>query len=81
MLGGWTHKNSFQRIWIDGFRLIAQLSHERHQMWRHSSGPLAQTDGKPFADFLAERRVMHVADLNVTLVRGIDHEISDLLDG
>ena len=50
-------------------------------MWRHSSGPLAQTDGKPFTDFLAERRVMDVADLNVTLVRGIDHEISDLLDG
>ena len=41
-------------------------------MWRHSNGPLAQTDDKPFTDFLAERRVMDVADLNVNLVRGIN---------
>ena len=59
--------------------LIAQLSHEHHQMWRHSNGALAQTDDKPFTDFLAERRIMDVADLNVTLVRGIGHEVSDLL--
>jgi hypothetical protein len=42
-------------------------------MWRHSNGPLAQADDKPFADFLAERCVMDVTDLNVSLVRGMDH--------
>jgi hypothetical protein len=39
---------------------------------------LAQTDGESFADFPAKRRVMDVADLNGTLVHGIDHKMSDL---
>jgi len=38
-------------------------------MWRHSNGPLAQADDKPFTDFLAERCVMDVTDLNVSLLR------------
>jgi hypothetical protein len=79
-VGAGRRKKILQRIWIHGLRgLIAQLSHQHHQIWRHSNGLLAQTDDKPFTDFLAERRVMDAADLNVTLVRGINHEISDLL--
>jgi hypothetical protein len=45
----------------------------------HSDGILAQTDDKPFADFQAERHVVGVVDLNVSLVHGMDHEISNLL--
>jgi hypothetical protein len=45
----------------------------------HSNGLLAQTDDKSFADFPAERHVMDVVNPNVSLVHGMDHEISDLL--
>jgi hypothetical protein len=58
--------------------LIVQMSHEHQQTWWYFNGGLAQTDGESFADFPAQRRVMDVADLNVTLVRGIDHKMSDL---
>ena len=53
------------------------MSQEHQQTWRYSNGVLAQTDDEPFTDFPAKRRVMDVADLNVTLVRGIGHKISD----
>lgn len=75
-LSGLPREKNFRWIWIDGF--IAQLSHEGHQMRRHPNGLLAQTNDKSFTDFPAERRVVDVADLNVTLV---DHEISNLLIG
>ena len=54
------------------------MSHEHQQTWRYFNGVLAQTDDEPFTDFPAKRRVMDVADLNVTLARGIDHKMSDL---
>jgi hypothetical protein len=54
------------------------MSHEHQQTWRYFNGILAQTDDESFTDFPAKRRVMDVADLNVTLVRGIDHKMSDL---
>jgi hypothetical protein len=73
-------KSSTDRI--DGYqRLIAQTAREQPQMPRHSDGHLAQTDGKPFADFPAERRVVNVVDLKVSSVHGIDHEISDCWRG
>lgn len=73
-------KKALQRIRIDGFRgLIAQSTHERHQMWGHRNGLVAQTDDQSLTDFSAERRDMDVVDLIVFLVRRVDHEISDLL--
>jgi hypothetical protein len=78
-LGGSSRKNGFTDRDRPFRGLIAQSSYEHHQLRRHSNGPLAQTDDEPFTDFLAERRVMDVADPNVALVRAIDHDISDLL--
>jgi len=43
-------------------------------MRRHSNGHLAHPNAQPFADFMAERQVMDMADLNVSLMRGIGHE-------
>jgi hypothetical protein len=60
----------------DGYqRLIAQTAREQLQVPRHSDGHLAQTDGKPFPNFPAERRVVNVVELNVSSVHGIDHDI------
>jgi hypothetical protein len=62
---------------LDRFRvLIAQSFHQHHQMRRHSNGYLAHADAKPFTDFLAERQVMDVADLDVASMREISHETS-----
>jgi len=43
-------------------------------MRRHSNGHLTHPNAKPFTDFIAERQVMDMADLNVSLMRGIGHE-------
>lgn len=57
--------------------LIAPLSHQRRQMRWHCSGLQIEIDAKPLTDFLAERRVMGAADLDVASVRGISHEKSN----
>jgi len=45
-------------------------------MRRHSNWHQIHPHAKSFSDFIAERQVMHVADLNVTSMRGISHETS-----
>jgi hypothetical protein len=45
-------------------------------MRRHLNGHLAHADAKPFTDFLAERQVMDMADLDVASMREISHETS-----
>lgn len=58
--------------------LIAQPAHEPHQLHGHCNGLLTETNDKPFAYFVAECCAMNVIDLDVSSVRGRDHEISDL---
>ena len=58
-------------------RLIAQSSHEHHQMPRHPSGLRFHTNGQLFTDFLADRHVMEAADLDVALLCGMRHEVSN----
>jgi len=43
-------------------------------MRRHSNWHKTHPNAESFSDFIAERQVMNVADLNVTLMRGISHE-------
>ena len=46
-------------------------------MRRHTGGLWFHTDGKPFADFRADRDVMEAAELDVALLRGMSHEVSN----
>jgi len=46
-------------------------------MRRHTSGFRFHTDGKPFTDFRADRDVMEAADLDVALLCGMSHEVSN----
>jgi hypothetical protein len=44
-------------------------------MRRHSSGLPIQTGAKSFTNFLADRHTVDAADLTITFVRGISHDI------
>jgi hypothetical protein len=46
-------------------------------MRRHPNGLLVQTAAKPFTNFLAERLVMEAADVGITFMRAMGHEISN----
>ena len=46
-------------------------------MRRHPGGLRFHTDGKPFTDFLADRHVMEAADLDVAMLCGMRHEVSN----